>query len=74
MLTNISSLRIFVLSESKINWNFPNKYSKPLGLSVRGFSFTFPDLSDSLKTLFEPLQDLINKEKGTEEISSVPTQ
>ena len=68
------SLRTFVLSESKIKWNFSDKYSKTLGLSVRGFSFTFPDVSDSLKTLFEPSQDPINKKTGTEEISSVPTQ
>ena len=72
---NVSiSLRTFVLSESEINWNFPDKSSKTLGLSVRGVSFTFLDLSGSLKTLFGPLQDLINKETGTEEISSVPTQ
>ena len=67
-------LRTTVLSGSEINWNFPDKYSKTLGLSVRGFSFTFPDLSGSLKTLFEPSQDLLNKETGTEEISSVSTQ
>ena len=54
--------RTFVLSKSEINWNFPDKYSKTIGLSVRGFSFTFPDVNDSLKTLFEPSQDLINKE------------
>ena len=68
------SLRTFVLSESNINWKFLDRYSKTLGLSVRGFSFTFPDLSDSLKTLFEPSQDLINNETGTEEISSISTQ
>ena len=69
-----TSLRTFVLSECEINWNFPDKYSKTLGLSVRGFSFIFPDVSDLLKTLFEPSQDFINKETGTEKISSVPTQ
>ena len=69
-----TSLRTFVLSESKIKWNFRNKHSKTLGLSVRGFSFTFPDVSDSLKSLFEISEDLIIKETGTEEISSVPTQ
>ena len=37
-------------------------------------SFTFPDVSDSLKTLFEASEDLINKETGTEQISSVSTQ
>ena len=45
-----TTVRTFVLSESEINWNFPDKYSKTLGLSVRGFSFTFPDVSDSLKS------------------------
>ena len=69
-----TTVRAFVLSESEINWNFPDKYSKTLGLSVRRFSFNFPDVSDSLKTLFEPSPDLIEKETGTEEISSVPTQ
>ena len=69
-----TTVKTFDLSESEINWNFPDKYSKTLGLLVRGFSFTFPDLSDSLKILFEPSQDLINKETGIEEISSVPTQ
>ena len=36
-----TSLGTFVLSECEINWNFPDKYSKTLGLSVRGFSFFF---------------------------------
>ena len=69
-----TTLRTTVLSESEINWNFPDKYSKTPGLWFRGFSYTFPGLSGSLKTLFEPSQDLINKETGTEEISSIPTQ
>ena len=64
-----------VLSGSEINWNFSDEYYyKTLGLSVRGFSFALPDVSDSLKTLFEPSQDLINKETRTGEISFVPTQ
>ena len=67
-----TSLRTFVLSESEINWNFPNKYSKTFGLSVRGFSFIFPDLSDSQKTLFEPSQYLINRKQ--EQKKSLPYQ
>ena len=66
--------RTTVLSESEISQNFPNKFSKTIGLSVRGFSFTFPDLSGSLKTLFEPSQDLINKKTGIDKISFIPTQ
>ena len=67
-----TSLRSFVWSESEINWNFPNKYFKTLGLPVRGFSFTFLDLSDSLKTLFEPSQDLIIRKQ--EQKKSLPYQ
>lgn len=42
--------------------------------TVRGFTFTFPNLTNSQKILFEPSADLINKESGTEETPSVPTQ
>ena len=59
---------------AQIDWLFLDYYSKTFGLSVRGFEFTFPNLSDSLKTFIEPLQDLINSEIPIEETSSVPTQ
>ena len=36
---------------SQLDWLFPDYHSKTLGLSVRGFEFTFPNLSGSLKTL-----------------------
>ena len=57
---------------TQLDWIFPDHYSKIFGLSVRGFEFTFPNLSGSLKTFFEPLQDLINSETGIEETTSVP--
>ena len=37
-----------------------------MGLTVRGFTFTFLNLENSLKTLMELSQGLINKETGTE--------
>ena len=61
-------------SDSTIEWNFPDKYPKTLGISVRGFKFNFQNLEDSLKNLLEPSSDLINKETGVEETSSVPMQ
>ena len=42
--------------------------------TVRGLTFTFPNLTNSQKILFEPSADLINKESWTEETPSVPTQ
>ena len=56
------------------NWPFPDKYSTKIGISVRGFTFTFPNLSDSLKNLIEPSQDLINNDRNTKQTSSAPTQ
>ena len=56
-------------SDSTIEWNFPDKYPKTLGISVRGFKFNFQNLDDSLKHLLEPSSDLINKETGVEETS-----
>ena len=54
--------------------NFLDKYSTTIGLTVRGSEFTFPTLENSLKNLMEPSPDLINKNTGIEETSSVPTQ
>ena len=59
---------------TQLDWLFPDYYSKTFGLSVRGFEFTFLNLSSSLKTFFEPSQNLINSKTGTEETTSVPTQ
>ena len=64
----------FVFLDSELNWNFPDKYSTTIGLTVRGFEFTFPKLENSLKNLMEPSPGLIHKNTGIEETSSVPTQ
>ena len=47
---------------------------KSIGSIVRGFNFFPPNLSTSLKTFFQPSQNLLNIESGTEEISTVSTQ
>ena len=59
---------------TQLDWLFSDYYSKTFGLSVRGFEFTFPNLSSPLKTFFESSQILINSKTGTEETTSVPTQ
>ena len=64
----------YTIHNSELNWHFPDKYSRKIGISLRGFTFTFPNLLDLLKNQIEPSQDLINKERNTEETSSVPTQ
>ena len=57
-----------------IDWLFPDKYPKSIGLTVSGFQFLLQNLSNLLKSIFLPSENLINTESGTEEITTVPTQ
>ena len=66
--------RTHTFLDSELNWNFPGKYSATIGLTVRGFEFTFPNLENSIKNLMESSPGLINKNTGIEETSSVLTQ
>ena len=62
-----------MLHHHLLDWSFPDKYSPTKGLSVRRFKFHFKDLTNPLKNLLEPSQDLINTESGEEETTTVPT-
>ena len=68
------STRTHTFLDSELNWDCPDKYSRRIGLTVRGFEFTFPNLENSLKNLIEPSSGSINKNAGIEETSSVLTQ
>ena len=57
-----------------VDWPFPDTYFKSIGLSVRGCQFLPPNLSNLLKSFFQPSANLINTETGTEEISTVPAK
>ena len=62
------------IQSNDLDWPFPQTYFKNIGLTVRGFNFSYPNLSKSLKNFFQPSQNLLNIESGTEEASTVPTQ
>ena len=62
------------IQSNNLDWPFPQTYFKNIGLTVRGFNFFYPNLSTSLKNFFQPSQNLLNIESGTEEASTVPTQ
>ena len=64
----------YTINNSELNWPFPDKCSINIGISIRGFIFTFPNLSDSSKNLMEPSKYLIDKDTNTEQTSSVLTQ
>ena len=56
---------------TQLGWYSPDYCSKTFGLLAGGFEFTLANLSGSLKTFFEPPQDLINSETGMEHTTSV---
>ena len=65
---------IHTILATYIDWLFPDKYIKSKGLSMGRFQFLLPNLSNLVKTFFQPSANLINTETGTEEISTVLTQ
>ena len=66
-------LRHTFLSED-IDWPFPDTYFKSIGLPVRELWFLPPNLSNFLKTFFQPSANLIKTESQTQEITTAPTQ
>ena len=54
-----SSTNTTVLHQHLLDWPFPDKYSPTKGLSVQVFKFHLKDLTNPLKNLLEPSQDLI---------------
>ena len=53
---------------------FPDKYYNAIGFTVDGFLFTLKNLSDNLKTILNPTNDLINIERGGEEVENTLTK
>ena len=53
---------------------FPDKYYDTIGFTVNGFLFTLKNLSDNLKTILNPSNDLINIERGGEEVENTLTK
>ena len=64
----------FSAKTSDNDWPLPDTYFTSIGLTVRGFSFLFPNASAKLKEQLQPSKSLLNIESGTEETSNVITQ
>lgn len=47
-----------ILSAKDVDWPFPDTYFNSIGLLVRGFQFLLLSLSHSLKSLFQPSENL----------------
>ena len=50
-----------------LDWPFPAKFYDSLGYTVHGFSFKFKNLPNSLSSILNPSDNLINIESNTEQ-------
>ena len=67
--------RCVYIFRDDLNWVFPEKYSLKIGANIRGFTFNITlEVNDDVRIFLEQSTDLINKETGQEEFSSVPTK
>ena len=49
----------------------PKTYYRSIGVTVKGFSFTFPNTKKNIKDIITPKDNLINIDLGLEEIETV---
>ena len=64
-----SNLEKFTLN-SNLDWPMPKAYYKSIGVTVEGFSFTFPNTKKTIKDIITPKDNLINIELGLELIEN----
>ena len=50
-----------------LDWPFPDKFYESKGYTVHGFSFKLKNLSNSLSSILNPSDNLINIESNTEQ-------
>ena len=53
---------------------FPDKFYDTIGVTVHRFLFTLKTLPDNLKTILNPSNDLVNIERGGEEVENTLTK
>ena len=50
-----------------LDWSFPDKFYESIGYTIHGFSFKFKNLPNSLSSILNPSDNLINIESNTEQ-------
>ena len=57
-----------------LDWPFPEKFYQSIGFTVHGFSFKFKNLPNSLSSILNPSDNLINIESNTEQAENILTE
>ena len=57
-----------------LDWPFPEKFYQSIGFTIHGFSFKFKNLPNSLSSILNPSDNLINIESNTEQAENNLTE
>ena len=57
-----------------LDWPFPDRFNDSIGYTVHGFSFKFKNLPNSLSSILNPSDNLINVEINTEQVENNLTE
>ena len=57
-----------------LDWSFPDKFYESIGYTIHGFSFKFKNLPNSLSSILNPSDNLINIESNTEQAENNLTE
>ena len=64
---NRNNKRPLNIHPKDLDWPFPEKFYQSIGFTVHGFSFKFKNLPNSLSSILNPSDNLINIESNTEQ-------
>ena len=57
-----------------LDWPFPDKFYESIGYTIHGFSFKFKNVPNSLSSILNPSDNLINIESNTEQAENNLTE
>ena len=66
--------RTLSIHPGDLDWPFPDKFYDSIGYTVHGFSFKFKNLPNSLSSILNPSDNLINIESNTEQAENNLTE
>ena len=71
---NRNNKRPLNIHPKDLDWPFPEKFYQSIGFTVHGFSFKFKNLPNSLSSILNPSDNLINIESNTEQAENILTE
>ena len=68
---NRNKKRPKTIHPKNLDWSFPDKFYESIGYTIHGFTFKFKNLPNSLSSILNPSNNLINIESNTEQAENI---